>query len=116
MWESGSTGGVVAVTRVLTQPGIVQEEDWELEFHVHPGSKKLYPHVRLQVVRVFPRAISRLAIAVTPGLENLMILRFGQKANYPVTDEEARCLERLIEVEGWEIEPPAVGHLGIQHV
>ena len=41
-------------------------------------------------------ALSREVIRVTPGLEELSILRFAQGTNFPVSESEAVVLRRLL--------------------
>jgi hypothetical protein len=100
LWESGKLAGVVGVAEVLTEPGDIQEEAWKLEFHVERGERKqLFPHVRLKIITVLPKPLLRGTIKSVLALKNLLILRFGQQTNYPLTEEQGQALDRLISAD-----------------
>lgn len=106
MWTTGPTGGIVAVAKVLTEPSAVEEEQWEFAFHVSPNPpNRVYPHVRLEVVTIFPRPIARKVVKATPDLKSMHILRFARQTNYRLTADEVRAIKGLIEAKAWELAP-----------
>jgi hypothetical protein len=87
IWKSGSDGGIVAVTEVIGNPKLYSGEEPED-----------VPRVPLEIKEVLERPILRSDLTKHPILSNLMIIRSPQGTNYPLTAEEAKSIENLINI------------------
>jgi EVE domain len=97
LWESGPSGGIVAVAEVIERARRRQPDPAEGRFIRDP--RRLSgnpPMVLLRILSVVDPSITRAELRARPGLATLSILRFFQATNFPVSLPEARELERML--------------------
>ncbi|MFH2067676.1 MAG: EVE domain-containing protein [Pseudomonadota bacterium] len=85
IWKSGNGGGIVAVTKVISELKLyddVEQED--------------VPRVPLKTLKVLEKPILRADLKEHSILSNLLIIKSPQGTNYPVTEEEAEAIEKIM--------------------
>jgi hypothetical protein len=107
LWLAGADGGVYATARVLTDPSDIplrlRELDrfWITDAPTDDGK----PRVWLRVTRVLDKPLLRDDLKNRPETADLPIIGFPNATNFPLTDEQAEELSRLVaEADGRDVE------------
>jgi hypothetical protein len=96
IWESGSTGGIVAQATLLTDPAEMDADPRDNEYSTDESKftgRRL--RVRLRIDRVLDEPISRQSLLEHPTLKSLGIIRFANATNYTLTDDEYDAITSL---------------------
>jgi len=97
LWLSGTNAGVYAVAEVLTDPGELNEEPCDKPFIKKPEKfEKATPDVRLSIIQVLERPVTRAMILAIPELKDLRIIKAPLGTNFLLTPEQAKILDNLI--------------------
>lgn len=99
IWESGGESGIVAVATTLTEPSSAIKEI-ESERKYYRDTSKFDPNeprVRIKIDHVLEPRLGKESIADEPELAGLSILKIQKGTNFPVTGEQCRLIEKLIE-------------------
>jgi EVE domain len=93
IWMSGIEAGIYALTRIESDPAIMEELPPERKYWSDTAEKETAMRVSMTVVRRFTnRPILKSTLIGLPGLQGLSILRQLQGTNFPVTDSEWRII------------------------
>lgn len=97
LWESGNDAGIVAIGKVLTDPGDFPESEDEKKFYVTEDreTKSKQSKVRVSIEQVLKNKIKRQDLLSHPVLKSLLILKQPHSTNFAVTEEESLALEEL---------------------
>jgi hypothetical protein len=98
LWQSGKSGGLLAVAEVLTDPAELEAAADETEFALAEerfDGRQL--RVRLGVSKILLSPISRAELAVDPILSKLSILEQPLGTNFPVSVLEAKALASMVD-------------------
>ena len=96
IWESGTTGGIVAHATLLTDPAEMEADPREEEYSIDQIKfKGRRLRVRIRIDKVLEEPIPRQSLLEHPTLKSLTILRFANATNYSLTDEEYDAIGSL---------------------
>jgi 5-methylcytosine-specific restriction protein B len=97
LWESGNDAGIVAIGKVLTDPGDFPEFEREKMFYLNEDkeTKAKQSTVRISIEQVLKNRITRLDLLSHPVLKSLLILKQPHSTNFAVTEDEAMALVEL---------------------
>lgn len=98
LWRAGPNrdAGVVALARVIGGPA--ERPDDKPDYRVNSAKfKNDRVRAKLEIERVLARPVRRPQLSFDPELRDTALLRSPQGTNFPLTDPEARALERLTE-------------------
>lgn len=98
IWISGKDAGIYAVTRLLSDPQMMEEFPEEKKYWIDVGKeRKTHLRVRMSILnRLLRRPIFRSTLLATKELENLSILKQPQGTNFPVSVSEWNIISGLI--------------------
>lgn len=98
LWESGEAAGILAIGRVLTEPAVIPDLPEEAKFRVEEGKfEREAPRVEVEIVGKVVPPISRIELRTHEVLSKLAILEQPIGTNFPVTNEQAKALQELVE-------------------
>jgi len=97
LWESGNDAGIVAIGKVLTDPGDFPEFEREKKFYLNEDkeTKAKQSTVRISIEQVLKNRITRQDLLSHPVLKSLLILKQPHSTNFAVTEDEAMTLVEL---------------------
>ena len=90
LWESGNDAGIVAIGKVLTDPGDFSEFE-----NKDKVAKSTHSAVRISIEQVLKKRITRQDLLRHPVLKSLLVLKQPHSTNFAVTEEESVALEEL---------------------
>ena len=89
IWMSGRDAGIYALTRVESEPAVMNESDAECKYWLNDQDQLSKNRVRLTVLRRFVnKPILKTELLQIPALSRLSILRQFQGTNFPVRNSE----------------------------
>lgn len=95
IWEAGSDGGLLGSGVVISDVREAAESEAEKQFWVEQPDLESKPRVLIKRTQIFDQLITRDDLKDEPGLSQLSLLRNPRGTNFPVTENEAKILERL---------------------
>lgn len=98
IWCSGLSGGIYAITELISDPGFFVESDSEKKYWIDlTGEQGSQYRVKMKIIRNLAETpLIKDVIRNTGGLQNLSILRMPRGTNFFVTAEEWKLIEKLI--------------------
>lgn len=98
LWECGRRRGIIGLAEVLEAPRIQAEPPEQLRF-VRDSEKFAGDRLRVKLLllKVIAPILHRKYLLSRPELANLRILRCPRGTNFPVSREEAKILQALVE-------------------
>jgi hypothetical protein len=94
IWRSGKDAGVVAEATILTNPEIMDEQQEQSKYWKVPFETGL--RVICRIDKVLNPPLLKEKLRELDELKSLSILRYFQGTNFPVTPDEAKVIENLI--------------------
>lgn len=99
IWLSGKEAGIYAITEILINPAILEENAAEKKYWTDSddmvGARL---RIKMRIVRnLLNNPLTRETIKNTPELLNLSILKQPRGTNFPVTPDEWYIIKQLIE-------------------
>jgi hypothetical protein len=89
IWMSGTEAGIYALTRIESEPAMMQEFPAAKKYWSDTTEKHQGLRVRMTVIRrLINKPILKTALIEVPGLQGLSILRQFQGTNFPVRNKE----------------------------
>jgi len=96
IWMSGDEAGIYAVTRIESEPSMMQEFPAEKKYWL-TEEKRDAVRVKMTVIRrLTNKPILKAALVGVPELRNLSILRQFQGTNFPVKSSEWRVISQRL--------------------
>jgi predicted RNA-binding protein with PUA-like domain len=98
IWIAGKKAGIYAIAEITSDPVFMVESSEEEKYWVREIDKKqsrLRVNVKI-VKRIIDSPLLRKELKVTAGLTQLSILRFSQRSNFPVSQNEWEIIKRII--------------------
>jgi hypothetical protein len=94
IWESGPTGGIIAVGEIGDLPRLLPEDPdpFTIDREKLGGTKYRVP---VNTLRVLDPIVSRASLLAHPILKDLTIFKFANATNYPLTEEQEKALNEL---------------------
>lgn len=97
IWMSGTEAGIYALTRIESEPAMMQEFPAEKKYWSDTTEKQQALRVRMTVIRrLTNKPILKTALTEIPGLQGLSILRQFQGTNFPVRNREWRIIAQRL--------------------
>ncbi|MBN1184068.1 MAG: EVE domain-containing protein [Bacteroidales bacterium] len=99
IWLSGREAGIYAITRLLTDPGLMAESEAEKKYWVDIADKEGERlRVKMRIVKnLLYKPLTKGTIRNIEGLRNLSILKQPRGTNFRVTVDEWNIIRGLIQ-------------------
>ena len=97
IWQSGNNAGIIAITKVISEPKLTTLEQPELKFILQDKifkEKKL--RVKLKIIKVLSIPIMKNKLKENKVLSKSYIIRSGMGTNFNLTNSEKNELKKLI--------------------
>jgi predicted RNA-binding protein with PUA-like domain len=100
IWMSGKAAGIYAVAKILTDPKMITCKPGEKYYFLNKKDKLRNKGLGVELnslKKMINNPIYRTELKHTRGLERLSIFRFGQKANFLITEKQWQIiLEKIL--------------------
>jgi|GEM_PF-5347756 len=96
IWETGPSGGLLAVGRTTSEPFEGTDPPGELPFYVTPPENAPSQRIDLVIDKVFKDPLRRPELLAEPQLDDMQIIRNPRGTNFAVTESEDRILRQLL--------------------
>jgi len=97
IWMSGKDSGIYALTRIETNPAVLEEFPSERKYWLDTGYKEQALRVQMTALRRYiNKPILKENVLEVPGLSDMAILRQPQGTNFPVKSSEWLLLSNLL--------------------
>jgi hypothetical protein len=97
IWMSGTEAGIYALTRIESEPALMQEFPAEKKYWTDTAEKEEAIRVTMTVIRrLANKPILKATLIGVPGLQDLSILRQFQGTNFPVRNSEWRIISQRL--------------------
>jgi len=96
IWQSGEKAGIYAITKILTDPTVMEESDAEKEYWLDPKDEEgAKLRVKMKITKLRSPLLKE-KIKSTNGLQYMSIFRSPRGTNFPVKPDEWNIIRDLI--------------------
>jgi hypothetical protein len=86
LWETGSTGALLAEARIATEPYEGRDLPNEILYYFTPPEEPRWLGVDLDIVRKFGSLLSRSQLLADETLANTQLIRNPCRTNFPISE------------------------------
>lgn len=99
IWLSGREAGIYAITRILTNPGIMEESEAEKKYWTYTADKEGERlRVKMRIVKnLLYKPLTKETIRNIEGLRNMSILKQPRGTNFRVKTDEWNIIKGLLQ-------------------
>ncbi|MEI8279544.1 MAG: endonuclease NucS domain-containing protein [Bacteroidota bacterium] len=98
LWLSGKESGIYAITKILTEPSELYENEMEKKYWIDTDEKeKRRLRVKMRIIdNLLHKPLLKVDLKNNEVLKNMSIIKLARGTNFPVSKEEWKIIQQLI--------------------